>query len=105
MLGDVIDTAVRAAVREALAIERPAIVAAVRAELAAEALEPKWWTPSQVRSHARCSSAAVFDALKNGELIGTSTNDPNRARGRIPGTRWRIRPADARAWAESRRTS
>jgi len=61
---------------------------------------PAWWTPTQVRAHARCSSATVFKAIAAGELPATSDMVP--ARGNIPGKRWRINPADARAWAVAR---
>jgi len=62
--------------------------------------EPAWWTPAQVRAHARCSSAAVFKAIAAGDLPATSEDVP--ARGGIPGRRWRIKPPDARAWAAAR---
>jgi hypothetical protein len=98
-----LDEAVQLAVRRALAAERPAIIAAVRAELAEVARDPAEWSPSQVRAHARCSAAAVFGALRDGTLPATIDDDPARARPGIPSRRWLIRPSDARAWAAARR--
>lgn len=95
--------AIAAEVRAVLDVERPRLVAAIRNALRDESHEAAWWTPSQVRVHARCSSAVVFIALHSGDLPATADDNPARARPGIPSKRWRIRPADARSWAANRK--
>ena len=61
---------------------------------------PLWLTPAQVRKLASCGMQRVTDALNSGELPATKAK-PVRGSigGRLTHT-WRIKDADARAWAE-----
>ncbi len=99
-LGATLDAAVAAAVRAAVEAERPLIIAAVRAELASEARAPLWLRPSEVRVLARCSSAAVFAAIRSGALAAEEEHGP--ARPGIPSRRWKIRRDNAVRWASAR---
>jgi hypothetical protein len=102
-LGDQLEVMISAAVRAALEAERPRLIAEALKELERKSKEPAWWSPADVRKHAHCQAQKVFDALRSGDLPGVAEEDPARARDGIPGRRWRIRPDDARAWAEARR--
>jgi hypothetical protein len=101
-LGDHLDQHIAEAVRAALKVERPRLVAEILSELELAAKAPAWWTPSEVRIHARCSSAEVYNALARGELVGVADEDPARARPGISGRRWHINPLEAKSWAKRR---
>jgi len=90
------------AVNLALIRERPKLIASIRAELRAEAMEPAFWSPADVRRHARCASQTVFNDIASGALSAFAEEDPRRERAGIPGKRWRIKPEDARRWATKR---
>jgi hypothetical protein len=100
-LAEQLEKMVADAVRTALVAERPRLVLEIRREI--ERAEPASWSPADVRRHAGCRKELVFTAIANGELPAVRESVPARANGKIPAVRYRIRPADARVWAESRR--
>jgi hypothetical protein len=99
-LSELIRNEVRAAISEAT----PTLLAELEQRQRALAARPRWMTPREVRRIGRCRASEVFDAIRSGALPAQSvksTGSTATRPGLIP-KRWRIKPADADRWLDSR---